>query len=324
LFFKKNYMQKIAILTGGDSAEYNISLLSANTVLKHLDKNKYLGIIVHLKDNVYKVGNSQINTEDFSYYKNGIKTKFDKVFIALHGPPAENGLIQDYFDKIKLKYTSCNAKVSSLTFNKYECNKILQKFGFRCVKPIIIRQHEEILEKKIIKITGLPCFVKPNGSGSSYGISKVNKKQDLVKAISKAFEHDNKVIVESFIEGKEISCGVYFDGNNIIALPITEIISENEFFDYDAKYNGKSQEITPARISKQLTLEIKKTTIDIYKKMTLSGICRIDYILKKDKPYIIEINTIPGLSEESIIPKQLKVANITLSEIFNLSLNNIN
>ena len=173
-------------------------------------------------------------------------------------------------------------------------------------------------------MTGLPCFVKPNGSGSSYGISKVNKKQDLVKAISKAFEHDNKVIVESFIEGKEISCGVYFDGNNIIALPITEIISENEFFDYDAKYNGKSQEITPARISKQLTLEIKKTTIDIYKKMTLSGICRIDYILEKDKPYIIEINTIPGLSEESIIPKQLKVANITLSEIFNLSLNNIN
>tara|TARA_B100001113_G_C21082942_1_gene610764 strand:+ start:110 stop:1063 length:954 start_codon:yes stop_codon:yes gene_type:complete len=317
-------MQKIAILTGGDSAEYNISLLSANTVLKHLDKKKYLGIIVHLKDNIYKVGNAQINTEDFSYYKNGVKTRFDKIFIALHGPPAENGLIQDYFDKVELKYTSCNAKVSSLTFNKYECNKVLQKFGFRCVSPIIIHQQEKILENKIIQKIGLPCFVKPNGSGSSYGISKVNKKQDLAKAISKAFEHDNKVIVENFIEGKEVSCGVYFDGKNIVALPITEIISENEFFDYDAKYNGKSQEITPARLSIQLTSEINKTTIDIYKKMTLSGICRIDYIIKKDKPYIIEINTIPGLSEESIIPKQLKVANISLSEIFNLCLNNIN
>jgi len=317
-------MQKIAILTGGDSAEYNISLLSANTVLKHLDKKKYLGIIVHLKDNIYKVGNAQINIEDFSYYKNGVKTRFDKIFIALHGPPAENGLIQDYFDKVELKYTSCNAKVSSLTFNKYECNKVLQKFGFSCVSPIIIHQQEKILENKIIQKIGLPCFVKPNGSGSSYGISKVNKKQDLAKAISKAFEHDNKVIVENFIEGKEVSCGVYFDGKNIVALPITEIISENEFFDYDAKYNGKSQEITPARLSIQLTSEINKTTIDIYKKMTLSGICRIDYIIKKDKPYIIEINTIPGLSEESIIPKQLKVANISLSEIFNLCLNNIN
>ena len=262
-------MQKIAILTGGDSAEYNISLLSANTVLKHLEKNKYIGIIVHLKDNIFKVGNIQINTKDFSYYKDGRKIKFDKIFIALHGPPAENGLIQDYFDKIKLKYTSCNAKVSSLTFNKYECNKILLKLGFRCVSPIIIHQHEEILENKIIQKTGLPCFVKPNGSGSSYGISKVNKKQDLAKAINEAFEYDNKVIIENFIEGKEVSCGVFFDGNNIIALPITEIISENEFFDYDAKYNGKSQEITPARLSKKLTLEIKKITIEIYKKMNL-------------------------------------------------------
>ena len=177
---------------------------------------------------------------------------------------------------------------------------------------------------KIIDKLGLPCFVKPNGAGSSYGISKVTKIADLSKAIKNAFSHDDKVIIESFINGTEVSCGVYLDGNQVNSLPITEIVSENDFFDYEAKYEGKSQEITPARISRQLTSEIQKTTVNIYTKMKLSGICRIDFIIQNGKPYVIEINTIPGLSEESIIPKQLKVANISLSEIFDLCLININ
>ena len=189
---------------------------------------------------------------------------------------------------------------------------------------MLIYSNKKFSETEIINKVGLPCFVKPNGAGSSYGISKVTKKADLSKALKDAFLHDQKVIIESFINGTEVSCGVYFDGKQANALPITEIVSENDFFDYEAKYEGKSQEITPARISNQLTSEIQTTTIDIYKKMNLSGICRVDFIIQNDKPYILEINTIPGLSEESIIPKQLKVANISLSEIFDLLLRNSN
>ncbi len=317
-------MEKIAILTGGDSAEYNISLLSAKTVLKHLNTTKYKGIIVHLKNGEYTIDNQKINTSDFSYIKGKAKIKFDKIFIAIHGPPAENGLIQDYFDSINLPYSSCNAKISALTFDKFECNITLTKLGFRCANSVLIYSNKKFSETEIIDKVGLPCFVKPNGAGSSYGISKVTKKAALSKALKDAFLHDHKVIIESFINGTEVSCGVYFDGKQANALPITEIVSENDFFDYEAKYEGKSQEITPARISNQLTSEIQTTTIDIYKKMNLSGICRVDFIIQNDKPYILEINTIPGLSEESIIPKQLKVANISLSEIFDLLLRNSN
>ena len=317
-------MERIAILTGGDSAEYNISLLSANIVHQHLDKSKYDAEIVHLKNGEYTVANQQINTSDFSYTQNNRKKKFDKIFIALHGSPAENGLIQDYFDNINIPYTSCNAKVSALTFDKFECNKILRLMKFECPKSIAIKKDNEYSKDYIINMIGLPCFVKPNSGGSSYGVSKVTKGSNLLKAIKNAFSYDNKVIIESFIDGIELSCGVYFDGNQINALPITEIVSENDFFDYEAKYEGKAEEITPARISDQITLDIQKTTIDIYKKLNLSGICRVDFITKGNKSYIIEINSIPGLSEESIIPKQLEVANISLSEIFDVCLSNIN
>ena len=317
-------MENIAILTGGDSAEYNISLLSANTVLKHLDKTKYNGVIVHLKNGIYTIGNLRIDTSDFSYMINNKKKKFDKIFIALHGPPAENGLIQDYFKKIKIPYSSCNAKVSALTFDKFECNKTLRNLGFTCAKSIAIYSNIKFKKTEIIEKVGLPCFVKPNGAGSSYGISKVTKESGLLKAIKNAFSYDNKVIVESLINGIEVSCGVYTDINKINALPITEIISENAFFDYEAKYQGKSQEITPAKINNQLTSKIKETTINIYKKMKLSGVCRIDFIIQDNKPYIIEINTIPGLTEDSIIPKQLRSANINLSDFFNVCLSNLN
>tara|TARA_B100000780_G_scaffold264090_1_gene218473 strand:- start:69 stop:803 length:735 start_codon:yes stop_codon:yes gene_type:complete len=235
--------------------------------------------------------------------------------MALHGSPAENGLIQPYFDNLNIPYTSCNAKISALTFNKYECNKKLKELGFNCAESYLHTKGDKVIEKKIIDIVKLPCFVKPNEAGSSFGISKVKKKEDLKKAINSALNYDNKVLIEQFLDGTEISCGVY-NKNNVQALPITEIVTENEFFDYQAKYEGKSQEITPARISKELTIEIQKLTTDIYKAMKLSGICRIDYIIVNEKPYIIEINTIPGLTEESIIPQQVKSANLKLSVIF--------
>ena len=321
-------MKNIAILTGGDSAEYDISILSANTVLQHLNPEKFNGYIIRLKNNNFTALINKkeitINQKDFTFQLNKKLISFDAIFVALHGPPAENGLIQPYFEKLKIPYTCCKSAVSDLTFDKYECNKRLNQLGFNCAKSYIYEAGNTIDTDSIIKRIGIPCFVKPNGAGSSYGISKVNHKSNLKIAINHALEHDNKVLIEQAINGTEISVGVFSNGQSIEALPITEIVSENDFFDYEAKYKGKSEEITPARISKSLTKDIQKETIKIYKKMELTGICRVDYIIQNNKPFIIEINTIPGLSEESIIPKQLKSANIRLSEFFDLCLNNIN
>ena len=313
-------MKNIAILTGGDSAEYDISILSANTVLQHLNPELFKGYIIHLKNDKFTVLIKEIKIDvdksNFTFELENKRISFDAIFMALHGSPAENGLIQPYFDNLNIPYTSSNAKVSALTFNKYECNKKLKELGFNCATSFLYKKGNNIVEQEIIDRVKLPCFVKPNGAGSSFGISKVKKKEDLTKAINSALQHDNKVLIEQFIDGIEISCGVYTNKNNIQALPITEIVTENEFFDYQAKYEGKSQEITPARISKKLTIEVQKLTTDIYKAMELSGICRIDYIIMNEKPYIIEINTIPGFTEESIIPQQVKSANLKLSVIF--------
>lgn len=313
-------MKNIAILTGGDSAEYDISILSANTVLQHLNPELFKGYIIHLKNDKFTVLIKEIKIDvdksNFTFEVENKRISFDAIFMALHGSPAENGLIQPYFDNLNIPYTSSNAKVSALTFNKYECNKKLKELGFNCATSFLYKKENNIVEQEIIDRVKLPCFVKPNGAGSSFGISKVKKKEDLTKAINSALQHDNKVLIEQFIDGIEISCGVYSNQNNIQALPITEIVTENEFFDYQAKYEGKSQEITPARISKKLTIEVQKLTTDIYKAMELSGICRIDYIIMNEKPYIIEINTIPGFTEESIIPQQVKSANLKLSVIF--------
>jgi len=313
-------MKNIAILTGGDSAEYAISILSANTVLQNLDPELFKGYIIHLKNDKFTTLINKIKIDidksNFTFESENKRISFDAIFMALHGSPAENGLIQPYFDNLKIPYSSCNAKVSALTFNKYECNKKLKELGFSCAASFLYTKGEKIDKQKIIDHVKLPFFVKPNGGGSSFGISKVKKKEELTKAINSALQHDNKVLIEQFIDGIEISCGVYINKNNIQALPITEIVTENEFFDYQAKYEGKSQEITPARISKKLTIEVQKITTDIYKAMELSGICRVDYIIMNGKPYIIEINTIPGLTEESIIPQQVKSANLKLSIIF--------
>ena len=313
-------MKNIAILTGGDSAEYDISILSANTVLQHLNPELFKGYIIHLKNDKFNVLIKEIKIDvdksNFTFEVENKRISFDAIFMALHGSPAENGLIQPYFDNLNIPYTSSNAKVSALTFNKYECNKKLKELGFNCATSFLYKKGNHIVEQEIIDRVKLPCFVKPNGAGSSFGISKVKKKEDLKKAINSALQHDNKVLIEQFIDGIEISCGVYTNQKNIQALAITEIVTENEFFDYQAKYEGKSQEITPARISKKLTIEVQKLTTDIYKAMELSGICRIDYIIMNEKPYIIEINTIPGFTEESIIPQQVKSANLKLSVIF--------
>ena len=319
-------MKEIAIITGGDSAEYKISIQSANVVLKNLDSEKYVGTIVHIKDGewtaIINSSHHKINKEDFSVEVNSEKKYFDYVFMALHGPPAENGQIQPYFDDLKIKYSSCNSEVSALTFNKIECNKKLTELGFNCAKSLHHKKGDSINTDQITKTLGLPCFIKPNQGGSSFGISKVNNQDEIKEAINNALIHDDIVLMEQFIDGVELSCGVTIQEGKVKAFPITEIISQNDFFDYTAKYEGLSEEITPARISEKHTKELQQTSEQIYKQMNLRGICRIDFIIMNDIPYIIEINTIPGLSEESIIPKQAKEAGISLLQLFDSCIEN--
>jgi D-alanine-D-alanine ligase len=319
-------MKEIAIITGGDSAEYEISIQSANVVLKNLDSEKYAGTIVHIKDGEWTAikngSHYKINKEDFSVIINSERKYFDFVFMALHGPPAENGKIQPYFDDLKIKYSSCSSEVSALTFNKIKCNKIITELGFNCAKSLHHKKGDSINTDQITKTLGLPCFIKPNQAGSSFGISKVNNEDEIKEAINNALIHDDIVLMEQFIDGVELSCGVTIQEGKVKAFPITEIISQNDFFDYTAKYEGLSEEITPARISKKHTKEVQQTSEQIYQQMNLRGICRIDFIIMNDIPYIIEINTIPGLSEESIIPKQAKEAGISLLQLFDSCIEN--
>ena len=320
-------MKNIAIITGGDSEEYNISIKSAQTVKKHLNPKNFNSIIIYVEKGLFhaEINNKlyPIKKDDFSLFKNGKTINFDAVFMALHGPPAENGLIQCYFNSLKIPYTSCNESVSAITFNKGRCQDRLMRLGFSCADFLIYdcSKIEDIRKMRNIETIydkiGFPCFVKPTESGSSLGISKVKSEIDLNAAIQKALKYNNEVIIERSIEGTEVSCGV-FEDSEIIALPLTEIITKNEFFDYQAKYHGESQEITPANIDRDLTVLIQDTAKSIYKLMNLRGLCRIDFIIFKRTPFVIEINTIPGLSEESIIPKQIKESKFCLTEIFEI------
>ena len=316
-------MKEVAIITGGDSAEYNISIASANVVFNHIDRTKYNPTIIEIKNDKWqaRINNKyiEVSRHDFSI---NASIYFDFVFMALHGPPAENGEIQSYFDKLDIPYSSCDSSVSQLTFNKIECNKRLSSLGFQCARSLSIKNPTNKNEEKIIKEIGLPCFVKPSQAGSSFGISKVTCKNKIKECINYALNYDTEILVEEFIQGIEVSCGVIRIKENIHVFPITEIVSENEFFDYKAKYEGLSEEITPARINNKLNVEIKNITKKIYQEMNLRGVCRIDFIIQDQEPYIIEINTIPGLSEESIIPKQAKEENITLKELFNIWIEN--
>ena len=317
-------MKNIAIITGGDSDEYEISLKSAETVFKNIDRSKFNPYIIEIKDNIWKLklNNSyKIIDSSLTVIIDKKEIIFKDVFMALHGPPAENGELQVIFEKQNINFTCCGSKISELTFNKFKCNKVLQKLGYSIADSILINS-ENYKPEEINQQIKLPFIVKPNQAGSSNGISLVKSIGMLHEAIQTALEHDNDVIIEEYIDGTEISCGVFKIKDKIILLPITEIISENEFFDYEAKYHNKSKEITPARISKKQTEEVHLITKKIYEQLELRGLCRIDYIIKENKPYIIEINTIPGLSEKSIIPQQLVKAGYNLKEVFTICLEN--
>jgi len=305
---KKN----IAVIGGGNSSEYFISLQSAETIAKAIDKEKYNVYTVQIKGNDWELTSDRfcgipINKNDFSFNDNGQKIKFDCAYISIHGTPGEDGKLQSYFDIIGMPYTSCNVLCSSLTFNKYFCNTYLKQKGIKAAKSIMLRKGDNINASKIIEETGLPCFVKPNEGGSSFGISKVKKQEDLIPAIEKAFKESPQVIIEEFVKGREITSGLVKINGKEYIFPLTEIVSANEFFDYEAKYDAEeTQEITPAPIDTGLAEKCKNLSSKIYDYLNCSGIVRIDYILHDGEFNFLEINTVPGMSPASIVPKQIK------------------
>jgi D-alanine-D-alanine ligase len=319
---KKN----IAIVDGGFSQEAHVSFKSAETVINNLDREKYVGHRIRIIDQNWTYdpdGNPLlVDKNDFSVIINGEKLTFDCAIIIIHGTPGEDGKLQAYFDLVGMPYNTCNQVTSTLSFNKYFCNRILESFGIKCAKALLFRYPSEYNDDEIVTSLGLPCFVKPNDGGSSYGAAKVNEQNELRQYIEKAFEHGDQVIVEEFMPGTEVTNGVYFNGTEIQTLAITEITTPNEFFDYAAKYNGESEEITPARISDELTKSIKGITKDIYRKLGLNGICRMDYIIKKGVPHVIEINTVPGQTSASLIPQMAEYEGISLKEMYTTSIEN--
>ncbi len=314
---KKN----IAIIMGGYSSEVEISLQSGNVVYNHLDKEKYNLYRLHiLKEKwVYVDENKNehpVNMADFTVIENGYKTKFDCVFNAIHGHPGEDGTILAYFDLLQLKHTSAPFYQMAVTFNKRDTLSFLKPYGIKIAKSFYLNKGDQIEHDTILKRVGLPCFVKPNRGGSSFGVTKVKGTNELASAIEMAFQEDDEILIEEFLDGVEISVGVIEYDHKIKVLPITEIVSENEFFDYDAKYLGKSQEITPARISKKQQLNVELAAEKIYKSLNLNGLSRSDFIIVGDDPFFIELNMVPGITDESILPKQAKAAGISLKDLF--------
>jgi len=314
-------MQKnIAIVMGGYSSEAEISLKSGEVVYNSLDTSKYALFKVYiLKEKWVVLKNNleyQINKNDFSFLLDNQHIHFDCVFNAIHGDPGENGTLIAYFDMLSIKHTSAPFYQMALTFNKRDTLSVVKDYGIPTAISFYMHQRDDIVTDTIIKKVGLPCFVKPNRAGSSFGVSKVYKEENLKNAIEKAYEEDEEIIIESFLDGKEVSVGVIEYHNELIVLPITEIVSENDFFDYEAKYMGKSKEITPARISQAEKELVEKQAKKIYQILNMKGFSRSEFIIVNGVPYFLEINTVPGMTEESLLPQQAKVASISLSELF--------
>ncbi|UOB16813.1 D-alanine--D-alanine ligase [Abyssalbus ytuae] len=314
---KKN----IAIIMGGYSSEYEISLQSGSVVYKYLNKEKYTPFKIHIFKNkwVYVDDNENeipIDRNDFSIVVDKKRITFDCVFNAIHGTPGEDGYMQAYFALLGIPLTGCGFYQSALTFNKRDLLSVLKPYGIKTAKSYFLNKGDVINEEEIIKTVGLPCFVKANRAGSSFGISKVNAKEQLIPAIDTAYKEDDEIIIESFLDGTEVSVGVISYKGETTVLPVTEIVSENDFFDYEAKYLGKSQEITPARISSEMEKKVSSVAKKVYEVLRMTGFSRSEYIFVNGEPHLLEVNTTPGLTEASILPQQAQHAGITLSELF--------
>lgn len=314
-------MQKnIAIVMGGYSSEVEISLKSGEVVFNSLDANKYALYKVYiLKEKWVVIHNKkeyQIIKDDFSVIIDQEHIQFDCVFNAIHGDPGENGVLIAYFDLIGMNHTSAPFYQMALAFNKRDTLSVVKEYGIPTATSFYMHQRDEIVTDKIIKKVGLPCFVKPNRAGSSFGISKVYEEENLKAAIEKACQEDEEILIESFLDGTEVSVGVIEYQGKLTVLPITEIVSENDFFDYEAKYEGKSQEITPARISAAEKEKVVSLATKVYQVLNMKGFSRSEFIIVDGAPYFLEINTVPGMTEESLLPQQAKEASISLTDLF--------
>ena len=321
-------IQHIAVIAGGDSSEAQISMLSAATAMENLPTHRYKPFLIVMKGKEwileYEGNKYPVNKDDFSVIIDGYpglkdnKVTFDLAFILIHGTPGEDGLLQGYFDMLGIPYSTPSQLASTITFNKWTCNTLLASMGFKCAQSVLLRPNDEVNSTEIANKLGIPCFVKPNDGGSSFGAAKVDSETDIPTAVANAFEHGKEVIVEAYLKGTEVTCGIFRHKDGIQVLPITEIVTENDFFDFEAKYKGESDEITPARISDEMTAKVQAITQEVYQKLNLKGIARVDFIIMNDVPHIIEVNTVPGQSAESLIPQQAAHAGISLPKLFDM------
>ena len=319
--------RNIAIVCGGDSSEHDVSLRSAQGIYSFFDKDRYNVYIVDIKGLDWHVDlengeTAKIDKNDFSFKLDGKTIWFDYAYITIHGTPGENGIMQGYFELLDLPYSTSGVLVEALTFNKYVLNKYLAGYGVNVSPSILVRhgEEEQLTEEQLLKEVGMPCFVKPAADGSSFGVSKVKNFDRLAPALRIAFMENEEVMIEGFMDGIEITQGIYKTREKTVVLPITEVVTNNEFFDYDAKYNGQVEEITPARISPELAARVSEQTSRIYDILHCNGIVRIDYIITKDadgndKIMMLEINTTPGMTETSFIPQQVRAAGLNITDV---------
>lgn len=327
----KKLKRTIAIVCGGDSSEHDVSLRSAQGIYSFIDKERYNVYIVELNGSGWLAQlndgtTAKIDRNDFSFMEKGKLVQPDFAYITIHGTPGENGLLQGYFELIHLPYSTSGVLIEAMTFNKFTLNQYLRGFGVSVSESLLIRKGYEQLvsDEEVEKRIGMPCFVKPNADGSSFGVSKVNNIDQLPPAVRKAMLESDEVMVESFLDGIEITCGCYKTREKSVVFPITEVVTNNEFFDYDAKYMGQVKEITPARLSEETTQRVREVTSRIYDILGCNGIIRIDYIITRgkgkdgedvDKVNMLEINTTPGMTATSFIPQQVKAAGLDMKDV---------
>ena len=319
----KQLKRNIAIVCGGDSSEHDVSLRSAQGLYSFFDKERYKVYIVDIKGQDWHVElpdgtTAKIDRNDFSFMENGKCRLFDYAYITIHGTPGENGILQGYFDLVGIPYSTSGVLVEAMTFNKFVLNQYLRGYGVSVADSMLIRRDYEqmVSEDDIEQRIGMPCFVKPAADGSSFGVSKVKNKDQLAPAIRKAMMESDEIMIEQYLEGTEISIGVYKTREKSVVFPATEVVTQNEFFDYNAKYNGQVQEITPARLSEDITRRVREITSHIYDILHCNGIIRIDYIISKEgKIFMLEVNTTPGMTVTSFIPQQVKAAGLEMKDV---------
>ena len=309
---------------GGDSSEWEISVLSGQNVALHINRDRYEVYEILMRGSSWRVvkaadggvpdeQDAQVNKDHFSFCWNGKKVLFDVVFVMIHGTPGEDGILQSYFESLHIPFTSSSSVVSALAFDKYACKCALRNAGINMAKELVIRKNEKIDEQEIVDALGLPLFIKPNSGGSSFGASKVKRIEEVMPAIVRAFSEGTTVLAEEFLEGRELTNGILKTASQTVKLPVTEIVSKNEFFDYQAKYQGASREITPAPIPDSLKEKVQHLTSKIYEHLGCKGFVRMDYIVRGADVVFLEVNTIPGMSSLSIIPQQAAAAGISMS-----------